>query len=253
MQELDVTATDLSTDCLIDLLTRIPSLRWLSAGQLDGFTDPVRDGRARLLPSVGSFIPSFLYFFSSTTVTFLSAPLVFFLPVFFSFSSSPIRFQLVHSFSFRYTFLSLSLSFISLHFPSFHLLFPFFFVLLLSLLLFPSFDRFCPSPLSSVPLRSFHFSSFPLLIGFVLLLFLSFRFASFFLFLPFPLLIGSVPLPFLSFRSVLLFSLLFPVQQTVRGSREPLRVELGSSVIHTYSQGYSGIVMQYSAIVTCSS
>lgn len=41
VQELDVTATDLSTECLIDLLTRIPSLRWLSAGQLDGFTDAV--------------------------------------------------------------------------------------------------------------------------------------------------------------------------------------------------------------------
>ncbi|KAG0723545.1 F-box/LRR-repeat protein 7 [Chionoecetes opilio] len=41
VQELDVTATDLSTDCLIDLFTRIPTLRWLSAGQLDGFTDAV--------------------------------------------------------------------------------------------------------------------------------------------------------------------------------------------------------------------
>ncbi|XP_045103463.1 F-box/LRR-repeat protein 2-like isoform X2 [Portunus trituberculatus] len=41
VQELDVTATDISTDCLVDLLTRIPSLRWLSAGQLDGFTDAV--------------------------------------------------------------------------------------------------------------------------------------------------------------------------------------------------------------------
>lgn len=41
VQELDVTATDLSTECLIDILTRIPSLRWLSAGQLDGFTDAV--------------------------------------------------------------------------------------------------------------------------------------------------------------------------------------------------------------------
>lgn len=42
VSELDVTATDLSADCLIDLLTRIPALRWLSAGQLDGFTDAVR-------------------------------------------------------------------------------------------------------------------------------------------------------------------------------------------------------------------
>lgn len=41
VSEIDVTATDLSTDCLIDLLTRIPSLRWVSAGQLDGFTDAV--------------------------------------------------------------------------------------------------------------------------------------------------------------------------------------------------------------------
>ncbi|ROT77137.1 putative F-box/LRR-repeat protein 7 isoform X3 [Penaeus vannamei] len=41
VSELDVTATDLSADCLIDLLTRIPALRWLSAGQLDGFTDAV--------------------------------------------------------------------------------------------------------------------------------------------------------------------------------------------------------------------
>ncbi|XP_064080312.1 F-box/LRR-repeat protein 7-like isoform X2 [Macrobrachium nipponense] len=39
--ELDVTATDLSADCLIDLLSRIPAIRWLSAGQLDGFTDAV--------------------------------------------------------------------------------------------------------------------------------------------------------------------------------------------------------------------
>ncbi|XP_043218903.1 F-box/LRR-repeat protein 7-like isoform X1 [Amphibalanus amphitrite] len=41
LQELDITATDLSTECLIDLLTRIPGLRWLSAGQQDGFTDQV--------------------------------------------------------------------------------------------------------------------------------------------------------------------------------------------------------------------
>ncbi|XP_040570921.1 uncharacterized protein FipoQ [Lepeophtheirus salmonis] len=41
LQELDVTATDLPKDVLLDVLTRIPSLRWLSAGQLDGFTDSV--------------------------------------------------------------------------------------------------------------------------------------------------------------------------------------------------------------------
>lgn len=41
IQELDITATDLSTECLIDMLTRIPSLRFLSAGQLNGFNDQV--------------------------------------------------------------------------------------------------------------------------------------------------------------------------------------------------------------------
>lgn len=41
IQELDVTATDLSTECLIDMLTRIPGLRFLSAGQLNGFNDSV--------------------------------------------------------------------------------------------------------------------------------------------------------------------------------------------------------------------
>lgn len=39
--ELDITATELSTECLIALLYRIPSLRYLSAGQLDCFTDVV--------------------------------------------------------------------------------------------------------------------------------------------------------------------------------------------------------------------
>lgn len=39
--ELDITATDLSAECLIDLLTRIPSLRFLSAGQNNGFNDSV--------------------------------------------------------------------------------------------------------------------------------------------------------------------------------------------------------------------
>lgn len=41
IQELDITATDLSTECLIDMLTRIPNLRFLSAGQLNGFNDSV--------------------------------------------------------------------------------------------------------------------------------------------------------------------------------------------------------------------
>jgi len=41
LQELDITATDLSKDCLLDVLTRIPCLRWLSAGQLDGMNDSV--------------------------------------------------------------------------------------------------------------------------------------------------------------------------------------------------------------------
>lgn len=41
LQELDITATDLSTECLIDMLTRIPGLRFLSAGQINGFNDSV--------------------------------------------------------------------------------------------------------------------------------------------------------------------------------------------------------------------
>nr|CAD7428684.1 unnamed protein product [Timema monikensis] len=41
LQELDITATDLSTEALIDMLTRIPGLRFLSAGQLNGFNDSV--------------------------------------------------------------------------------------------------------------------------------------------------------------------------------------------------------------------
>lgn len=41
LQELDISGTDLSTDCLIDLLTRIPALRFLSAGQINGFNDSV--------------------------------------------------------------------------------------------------------------------------------------------------------------------------------------------------------------------
>lgn len=41
LQELDVTATDLSTESLIDMLTRIPALKFLSAGQINGFNDSV--------------------------------------------------------------------------------------------------------------------------------------------------------------------------------------------------------------------
>lgn len=41
LQELDITATDLSKECLMDILPRIPAIRWLSAGQLDGMTDAV--------------------------------------------------------------------------------------------------------------------------------------------------------------------------------------------------------------------
>lgn len=48
IQELDVTATDLSTECLIDMLTRIPGLRFLSAGQLNGFNDSVLKAWAEL-------------------------------------------------------------------------------------------------------------------------------------------------------------------------------------------------------------
>ena len=40
-KELDITATDLSKECLMEVLTKIQSIRWLSAGQLDGMTDAV--------------------------------------------------------------------------------------------------------------------------------------------------------------------------------------------------------------------
>lgn len=39
LQELDITGTDLSSECLTDLLTRLQGLRWLSAGQQDNFND----------------------------------------------------------------------------------------------------------------------------------------------------------------------------------------------------------------------
>ena len=41
LEELDISATELSTECLIDLLIRVPSLRYLSAGQQDRFDDLV--------------------------------------------------------------------------------------------------------------------------------------------------------------------------------------------------------------------
>merc|ERR1712004_545910 len=39
--ELDITATDLPQATIIDMLSRIPALSWLSAGQLDGMNDSV--------------------------------------------------------------------------------------------------------------------------------------------------------------------------------------------------------------------
>lgn len=41
LRELDITATELSSDCLANLLVRCPPLRYLSAGQQDGFNDDV--------------------------------------------------------------------------------------------------------------------------------------------------------------------------------------------------------------------
>lgn len=41
LRELDITGTELSETSLIYLLTRVPALRYLSAGQQDGFTDQV--------------------------------------------------------------------------------------------------------------------------------------------------------------------------------------------------------------------
>ena len=41
LQEIDFTATDLSKECLMDVLPRIPAIRWISLGQLDGLTDNV--------------------------------------------------------------------------------------------------------------------------------------------------------------------------------------------------------------------
>lgn len=41
LQELDITATDLSTDCLVDIVSRCTNLRYFAAGQQDGFNDLV--------------------------------------------------------------------------------------------------------------------------------------------------------------------------------------------------------------------
>jgi hypothetical protein len=41
LQELDISGTDLSKECLMDILPKIPAIRWLSVGQLDGLTDNV--------------------------------------------------------------------------------------------------------------------------------------------------------------------------------------------------------------------
>lgn len=57
LSELDVTATDLSSESLIDMLTRIPGLRFLCAGQINGMNDSVlkawmEAGTARSLVSL---------------------------------------------------------------------------------------------------------------------------------------------------------------------------------------------------------
>lgn len=57
IQELDISATDLSSECLIDMLTRIPGLKFLSAGQINGFNDSVvkawmESGNARSLTAL---------------------------------------------------------------------------------------------------------------------------------------------------------------------------------------------------------
>ena len=41
LTELDITGTDIPQAAILDILTRIPSLAWLSAGQLDGMNDNV--------------------------------------------------------------------------------------------------------------------------------------------------------------------------------------------------------------------
>ena len=41
LQEIDITGTELTTECLIDFLTRVPTLRYLGAGQQDALNDLV--------------------------------------------------------------------------------------------------------------------------------------------------------------------------------------------------------------------
>lgn len=41
LQELDITGTELTSECLVQLLTRVPALRYLAAGQQDAFNDLV--------------------------------------------------------------------------------------------------------------------------------------------------------------------------------------------------------------------
>lgn len=41
IEELNITATELSAECLTSVLTRLPHLRWLSAGYLECFTNQV--------------------------------------------------------------------------------------------------------------------------------------------------------------------------------------------------------------------
>uniref|UniRef100_A0A5S6PYS8 F-box domain-containing protein n=1 Tax=Trichuris muris TaxID=70415 RepID=A0A5S6PYS8_TRIMR len=41
IEELNIAATDVSSECLTSVLTRLPNLRWLSAGVLEHFTDQV--------------------------------------------------------------------------------------------------------------------------------------------------------------------------------------------------------------------
>lgn len=57
LQELDLTATDLSKECLMDILPKIPAIRWLSVGQLDGLNDSVFKVIVRLAkPNSRSFM-----------------------------------------------------------------------------------------------------------------------------------------------------------------------------------------------------
>jgi hypothetical protein len=41
LQELDITGTELTSECLVHILTRVPTLRYLAAGQQDSFNDLV--------------------------------------------------------------------------------------------------------------------------------------------------------------------------------------------------------------------